>query len=251
MTELHRGPFATGTEPTSFESDGFTVAATLAWPIDQPVVSGLVLHPDIMGARPLFDDLAERLASHGLAVITIEPWFTWSAAHRSERATAPDRLSQVQHLDDAIQLRALALAAHELRRRHPGCPVDLLGFCMGGMYTLKAAATGHFRQHVAFYGMVTVPEGWRGPGQGEPLATLVQAGPTLAIFGGVDHWSPPADIEALRHAWIGRDDCEIVVYPEADHAFVHDPQRATHRPEDADDAWKRALGILGVGPSGS
>ena len=55
---------------------------------------------------------------------------------------------------------------------------------------------------------------------------------------------PPADVDALRAAWVDRPDCEIVVYPEADHAFVHDPERPVHRAGDAADAWTRALAFI-------
>ena len=34
----------------------------------------LVLHPDVMGLRPLFEDLCRRLATHGLAVCAPEPF---------------------------------------------------------------------------------------------------------------------------------------------------------------------------------
>jgi dienelactone hydrolase len=89
--------------------------------------------------------------------------------------------------------------------------------------------------------MVRLPEHWRGPGQREPLETAADVCPTLAVFGGIDPWTPPADIDALRAAWSARPDCEIVVYPEADHGFVHAPERPTHRPTDAADVWRRAL----------
>ena len=41
--------------------------------------------------------------------------------------------------------------------------VGLIGFCMGGMYTLKAARSERFARLVAFYGMIRVPAHWRGP----------------------------------------------------------------------------------------
>ena len=67
----------------------------------------------------------------------------------------------------------------------------MLGFCMGGMYALKAAATGRFDRAVAFYGMIRVPEGWRGPTTlAEPLDTAADVCPTLAIFGGADPFTP-------------------------------------------------------------
>jgi hypothetical protein len=31
----------------------------------------------------------------------------------------------------------------------------------------------------------------------------------------------------------------VVRYPDAEHAFVHDPDRPSHRPMDASDAWSR------------
>ena len=51
----------------------------------------------------------------------------------------------------------------------------LIGFCMGGMYTLKAARSERFARLVAFYGMIRVPEDWRSPSQGEPLDHLATA----------------------------------------------------------------------------
>ena len=50
---------------------------------------------------------------------------------------------------------------------------------------------------VAFYGMVRVPEAWRGDQLAEPLATAAQACSTLAIFGSADPFTPADDIAAL------------------------------------------------------
>jgi len=65
--------------------------------------------------------------------------------------------------------------------------------------------------------------------------------PTLAVFGSADPWTPAADIDALRLAWNGRDDCEIIVVEGAEHGFVHDSERPAHRPDDAAEMWNRAL----------
>ena len=53
--------------------DGVEVEAIHARPEGMPR-SGIVLHPDIMGIRPLFDDLCRRLATHGFAVCAPEPF---------------------------------------------------------------------------------------------------------------------------------------------------------------------------------
>ena len=85
-----------------------------------------------------------------------------------------------------------------------------MGFCMGGMQVFKAAASGVFERGVAFYGMVKVPEMWGGGGIREPLATATNVCPTLAIFGGVDHFVPPEDVDALRDAgWSDEDVMDI------------------------------------------
>jgi carboxymethylenebutenolidase len=70
--------------------------------------------------------------------------------------------------------------------------------------------------------------------------------PTLAYFGSADPWTPAADIDALRTAWSGRDDCEIVVVEGADHGFIHDPDRDVHKAEAAAAAWGRALEWVGA-----
>ena len=245
MPELQEGPRAATVARITLEGHGgVAVEAIHARPDDEPV-RGLVLHPDMGGIRTLFDDLCRRLATHGLAVCAPEPW---ARVPDAERATldVTARMDRMRDRDDTTYLGDLARARDHLRATDRVADVAVLGFCMGGMYALKAAATGAFDRAVVFYGMIRIPEEWRGPGQGEPLDVADDACPTLAIFGDADPWTPAADIEALRAAWTGRSEHEIVVYPGADHGFVHDPSRPAHRPDDAADAWRRALAFLGT-----
>ncbi|MGQ0804452.1 MAG: dienelactone hydrolase family protein [Actinomycetota bacterium] len=245
MSALVEGSLGANTERVTLDGyGGVAVEAIHATPEGEPV-GGLVLHADIMGVRPLFDDLCRRLATYGLAVCAPEPFARLPA---DERATldAMGRMERVKELDDDIQLGDLQLAAEFVRATDDVDSVAVLGFCMGGMYTLKAAATGTFERAVPFYGMIRVPEAWRGPGQREPLDSAADACPTLAFFGDQDPWTPAADIDALRKAWEGKPEHEVVVYAGADHGFVHDPDRPAHRPDDAADAWKRALSFLRV-----
>jgi carboxymethylenebutenolidase len=196
-----------------------------------------------MGIRPLFDDLCRRLATHGFAVCSPEP-FPNLGERDDLDVTA--RLSRMKDLEDSVQLAHLESAADWLVVNDDVTEVSILGFCMGGMYALKAASTGRFDRAVAFYGMIRVPEDWRGPEQQEPLALVAEPCPVLAIFGTEDPWTPAADIDALRDIWRDREDCEIVVYDGADHGFVHDADRPAHRADDAADAWDRVLRFLGV-----
>ncbi len=246
MAALREGPQDVETESVTLRGyDGDAVPAFHARPDGMPS-RGLVVHPDIMGVRPLFEDLARRLASHGLAVLCPEP-FARAQTDGLDLSDLDTRMAAVAALDDETQIGDLELAADYLVVQDDVSEVAVLGFCIGGMYALKAATTDRFDQAVAFYGMIRLPEDWHGPGQAEPLANIEQACPTLAIFGSADPFTPAADIDALRTAWADRDDCEIVVYQDAEHGFVHDADRPAHRGDDAADAWNRVLSFLGVG----
>jgi len=68
VAELSTGPHEVDVEHITIRgADGADVDAIHARPDGMPV-AGLVVHPDIMGVRPLFDDLCRRLATHGFAV---------------------------------------------------------------------------------------------------------------------------------------------------------------------------------------
>lgn len=241
MTALVRGPYEADAGRVVLRGvDGQAVDAIHARPLGMPT-RGIALHPDIMGLRPLFDDLCYRLATHGFAVCAPEPF---ARLDGREELDAPARMGHVAELDDAVQMGDLERAADYLVVEDDVADVAVMGFCMGGMYALKSAATGRFDRAVDFYGMIRVPEGWQGPRLAEPLDTARDACATLAVFGTADPFTPAADIEALRAAWAGRTDCEIVVYDGAEHGFVHDPERPAHRGDDAADAWSRVLAFL-------
>jgi carboxymethylenebutenolidase len=198
---------------------------------------GVVLAPDIMGLRPLFDGLCARLAGeYGWAVCAPEPW------PGRESLTLDERQASVAGLEDREQIADLVAAADLLAARMAVNSVAVVGFCMGGMYALKAGATGRFDRVVSFYGMIRLPEHWRGAGQAEPIDVLRNVSvPVLALVGGRDPYTPPADVVDLETTG-----ATVVQYPEADHGFVHDPDRPAHRPDDAADAWRRVTAFLAV-----
>src|SRR4051795_8509042 len=81
---------------------------------------GLVLIPDIMGMRPLFDEHAQRLADeNGWAVACVEPW------PGRESMPLAERMNAVGTIDEAALLADLVAAADALAVE----PVGLTGFC--------------------------------------------------------------------------------------------------------------------------
>ena len=206
--------------------------AEYASPPDGRPRQGLVLCPDIMGLRPLFATMAERLADeNGWVVVAPEPF----AGHES--LSLEERLGWVGNFDDADVAATLVEAADATGVDQVG----ILGFCMGGMWALKGAGSGRFHRAVSFYGMIRMPDQWQSPTQADALDLVTRPGacPVLELVGSADPWVPAADAAALAEAG-----GEVVVYPAADHGFVHDPDRPTHRPDDAADAWARAISFL-------
>lgn len=193
---------------------------------------GLVVVPDVGGLRPLFAAMVADLATRtGWSVCAVEPW------PGREDMNLEDRLASVATIADDRLLGDLVAAADLT-----GAPVvSVIGFCMGGMYTLKAAGTGRFDRAAAFYGMIHVPEQWRSDQQGDPLAMATGAGacPVLEIIAGEDPWTPPTDVDELVAAGVS-----VVRYPGRDHGFVHDASRPTHHAADAADAWDRVLAFV-------
>ena len=237
--------------------------AELVHPSDgRAATHGVVLLPDASGLGPLFDSLAQALADdHGWAVAVVELW------PGRERLSTHERVGVMGTIDAEAVLSDAVAAADLLGTAR----TSVLGFCVGGMLTMRAAGTGRFDRAVSFYGMFRVPSHWRAqalralrPGRRSALARLVRrewsgraaamargdlepfevaagpgACPTLAIVGGRDKWTPAEDVEAARAAGI-----HVVTYEGADHAFAHDPSRSSHRPDDAAHAWGRAVAFL-------
>lgn len=195
-----------------------------------PSGKGLVLLASMPGLH-LFEGRCHALAAeHGWMVVAPE------LISETPGLSMQERDNLVVGLDDEVVLGKVRTAAAET-----GAPtVSTLGFCVGGMYAMKAASLPELHAAVAFYGMIRLPERWRGPGQREPL-TYVQSAtiPVLAIFGGTDDLISLADLPDLERAG-----ARTVVYPEAGHAFAHDLNHSNHRPDDAADAWRRAKEFL-------
>ena len=209
------------------------VPAELAQPsvVDENTL-GVVLFPDIMGLRPLFDDMCAQLAAdYGWVVCSPEPF------PDREHLPVNERLGVMAEFDD-VELRVTA----DFAANATGCRrVGATGFCMGGLLAFKAAASGRFERAAGFYGMIRLPESWAGGRLQQPTEALASPDrcPTLAIIGTADHFTPPqdvADAEALGVV--------VVSYEGAEHGFVHDASRPTHRADDAADAWRQVVAFL-------
>jgi carboxymethylenebutenolidase len=196
--------------------------------------AGLVVVPDILGLRDLFDDMVARLsADNGWAVAAFEPFPDQQPPSVEARMVAMPSMLDERWVADAVA--TVDLLGVE--------PAGILGFCMGGMVTMKAAASGRFHRAVPFYGMVRNPPTWQGSTNGDAMDALLAAPGTaervLAIMGTADPYTPAEHLAELEAAG-----ATVLRYDGAEHGFVHDPARPAHRAADAADAWQRAIGWL-------
>lgn len=205
-------------------------SAFMAYPPDR-TVRGLVVLPSMPGTTPGFEQLARRLACERRWAVCMPEIIT-----EDRSAEFAQRRLRVVDVTDAAVFATLREAAAATG----SSDVALMGFCVGGMYAMKATSLQLFDRVVAFYGMVRVPEYWQAPGQGEPLDYLRRNTENiLAIFGERDEFIPTADIDAVEAMGVA-----TARYPEAGHAFAHGEGSDHFRADDSADAWRRALDFI-------
>src|SRR5919197_4279322 len=200
-------------------------AAEIVHPQTGTPKAGIVLIPDIMGLRPLFEEHCARISKEWkVSVCAPEPF------PGGDKWSMDQRMKKLKTFDDEDKVGDILAAA-----QRTGCDnVHVIGFCMGGMYALKAAVEDRFTKCVSFYGMIRVPKQWKGRKQADPLDLLAERGAAhvMEIMGDSDEYVPVEDGKALEE--LG---ANVVIYKGAGHGFVHDPERPLHREKDAADAW--------------
>ncbi|MDZ4338882.1 MAG: dienelactone hydrolase family protein [candidate division NC10 bacterium] len=117
--------------------------------------------------------------------------------------------------------------------------LGITGFCWGGRIVwLYAAHSAQLKAGVAWYGRLTGDRTDLQPKYPIDVVPALKA-PVLGLYGGADQGIPLGTVEEMRKALkaAGRPS-EIIVYPDAPHAF-HADYRQSYRREPAEDGWKR------------
>lgn len=219
------------------------------WARPDVLRTGVVVIHDVWGLSDHYRDLARRLADAGHGALAVNLY------RREPAVQITDPGSFIRALDDRRMLEEIQ-AGIDFATAEGCARVAVMGCCMGGQYTLLAAAgcTG-LSAAVAFYGMLSDAHGLLAPAPGEsidparkPRTPLTAAPslrcPTLAFFGAEDAFIPLSDVRAFESAL--RAEHRVVVYPGAGHAFLNDTRPELYRPDAARDAWSRMLDWLGA-----
>ncbi|WP_353194807.1 dienelactone hydrolase family protein [Pusillimonas noertemannii] len=203
----------------------------------------VLLLPAVAGLNTYCADVANALADQGYASLALDYYTGTGAPPLNTRAEA---IAAVASLSDrAILARVQAGVAHlkSLPEVDPD-KLAVLGFCVGGSYSLLAASSmDAFRCAIAFYG----PPKYLETNANKPLSPLDAVGdircPLLGHYGAADTLIPLEHVQELRDRLKGKP-AEIYTYPGAGHAFHEHFRPQVYRPIAAQEAWERSLRYL-------
>jgi carboxymethylenebutenolidase len=119
--------------------------------------------------------------------------------------------------------------------------LGITGFCWGGRITwLYCAHNPKVKAGVAWYGRLVGDKTALTPRHPIDIAADLKV-PVLGLYGGKDSGIPLETVEQMKAALAkGRSKSEIMVYPEAGHAF-HADYRPSYVEPAARDGWRRCL----------
>lgn len=207
---------------------------------------GVIMWPDIFGLRLAFREMADRLAAEGYAVLVLNPFYLDAkgtvVVEGEEMSAAIQRLRPyASHLTpDAVVSDSTALV--DWLDAQPvvdtGRGLGVIGFCMSGSYTIRAAAAlpDRIAAGASFHGGGVATDASDSP---HLLAPETKAAFLFAIAQDDDTKDPEAK-DRLEEAFGDR--AEVEVYP-ANHGWMP-PDSARHDEAQAERGWTRLLALL-------
>jgi carboxymethylenebutenolidase len=216
----------------SYKSGDETVSSMLYTPQGKGPFPALVVIHEWWGLNDWVKEQAARLADQGYVTLAVD-------LYRGKVAATPDEAHELSRgLPHDRADRDLLVAADYLRSLKNVDParVGSIGWCMGGGYSLDLAlADPRLAATVINYGH---------------LATSVDSlkkihASILGIFGGQDRGIPVSDVRSFEQQMkqLGKP-IEIVIFPDAGHAFENSTNRTAYRADDAAQAWTKTVAFL-------
>jgi carboxymethylenebutenolidase len=218
---------------------GGTIPAYRAAPAKGSKFPIVLVIQEIFGVHEHIQDITRRFAKLGYLAIAPELFVRQGDVSKLSQieqiraivAKVPD--AQVLSDLDATVDWAVKSAKGEANQ------LAVTGFCWGGRITwLYAAHNPQVKAGVAWYGRLVGDATALTPKHPVDIAAALTV-PILGLYGGKDTGIPLATVQQMRDRLkAGRSKSEIVVYPEAPHAFFAD-YRPSYRETDAQAGWKR------------
>lgn len=209
---------------------GKKTSGELAVPAGTGKAPAVVLIQEWWGVNDHIRSLLDRLAAGGFLALAPDLYHGKVTKDPDEAGRLMMALDHARALED-IEAAATHLQSHE----RAGGRVGVIGFCMGGMLSFRAAeAISDFSCAVPFYGA---------PPPDQYNVSKVRA-PILAHFAKHDAWAKPEIAEQIQKNLTARGGTMTLHVYDADHAFMNDTRPEVYSPENAQLAWDRSLKFL-------
>jgi carboxymethylenebutenolidase len=214
-----------------FHSNGSTAGGYLAVPASGPG-PGVIVIQEWWGLVDHIKDVCDRFAAAGFVALAPDLYHGQRVAPGE-----PDEAGKAMmalKMDQAA--RDMSGAVDELLRRSSGAKVGVIGFCMGGGLALVLATQrpDAVAAVVPCYGIIPWPDA-------QPDYSAMSAA-VLGHYAEKDDFFTPEAANTLAEQLhdMGKS-VEIIVYPDADHAFFNDTRPEVYDEEAAGRLWDRTL----------
>lgn len=230
--------FAAEGKSVSYKSGDETVTGMLYTPQGKGAFPALIVIQEWWGLNDWVKEQASKLADQGYVALAVD-------LYRGKVATSPDEAHELMRgLPEDRAKRDLRAAYDYLAKQKSVVPqkIGAIGWCMGGGFSLDVALMQpRLAADVINYGHLATDE-----------TSLKQINaPILGIFGGKDRGIPVEDVKKFEQTLKGMGKkIEVVIYPDAGHAFENPNNKAGYRPDDAADAWKKTVDFLAANLKG-
>lgn len=213
---------------------------------------GVLIWPDIMGLRPAFRQMADRLAQSGYAVLVVNQFYRSTRAPflapgesydqpevREKIAPFLKALSPEGTVRDAVAFTAFLDAQPQVDTKRG---MASAGYCMGGPMVMRTAAAipARIKAGATFHGGGLVGDQ---PDSPDKLIPRMTASYLIAIAENDDRHAP-TEKDTLRAAFAAAGlPAEIEVYAGTLHGWCP-PDTRVYNAAQADRAWERMLALF-------
>jgi carboxymethylenebutenolidase len=224
--------FAAISKPVSYKSGDDTVQGILYAPEGKGPFPALVVIHEYWGLNDWVKEQAAKLADEGYVTLAID-------LYRGKVATTPDEAHEIMRgVPEDRAARDLHAAVEFLKSQSSVKKnrIGSIGWCMGGGYSLNVALREPtLAAAVINYGHLA----------DDPASLRKINAAVLGIFGGQDRGIPVDDVKKFEETLKQQGKkIEIVIYPDAGHAFENPNNKTGYRADDAADAWKHTTSFL-------